>query len=351
MSCTNNEVFSMAKYKVTDSSSGRTVQLTGESPPTEKEIEGIFKQLEREQNRAKDLALAERSDQVSREHTRQTLAEAAVKEEGPEEISDVLLDIPTLKIDEIKLVVDNLEARVALDAAIANNLVRLIVGAQVGIGKVDLDIKGVEAQAVLKVKLRQVNMILARTLDTLDRNPELIRNLGEAVAVVGKEAGRAVGELGTQAGRALGPGGPVGEAIGQVGKSLGPGGPVGDTVGQIGKSLGPGGPLGETAGQVGEGAREALGPGGGVRRREGDKDETAQEGEAAREVMGPEGGVRRRTGDTTERNESVTAAEGPVKEAVKDVSKGVDETIEGKNRVREKERRHFLKKKKEKANI
>jgi hypothetical protein len=286
----NNEVFQMAKYKITDSSSGKTVQLTGESPPTEKEIEGIFKQLEREQNRAGELALMERSNQVSRERTRQTLAEAAVKEEGPEEISDVLLDIPMLKVDEIKLVVDNLEARVALDAAIANNLVRLIVGAQVGIGKVDLDIKGVEAQAVLKVKLRQVNMILARTLDTLDRNPDLIRNLGEAVGAIGRETGRAVGEIGTQAGRALGPGGPVGEAVGQV-------------------------------------------------------------GEAAREVLGPGGGVRRRTGDTTERVESVTAAEGPVQGAVKDVSKGVDQAIEGESRVKEKERRRFLKKKKEKASV
>jgi hypothetical protein len=319
----------MARYKVTDSSSGKAVQLTGDSPPTEKEIEGIFKQLEREQlereqNRAGELALTERSDQVSRERTRQTLAEAAVKEEGPEEISDVLLDIPTLKIDEIKLVVDNLDARIALDAAVANNLVRIIVGANVGIGKVDLDIKGVEAQAVLKVKLRQVNMILARTLDTLDRNPELIRNLGEAVGVIGKEAGRAVGEVGTQAGKALGPGGPVGEAIGEVGKSLGPGGQVGETVGQVGRSLGPGGPLGETVGQVGEGAREVMGPEGGIRRGEGDEGEAAEGGEGAREVMGPEGGVRRGEGDEGE------AARGPVKE---------------------KERRHYFKEKKEKTKV
>jgi hypothetical protein len=324
----------MPKYKVTDSSTGRSLELTGDSPPTEKEIEGIYRQLELErENRAGELVSAERSDQVSREHTRQTLADAAVKEEAPEEISDVLLDIPTLKIDEIKLVVDNLEARVALDAAIANNLVRLIVGAQVGIGKVDLDIKGVEAQAVLKVKLRQVNMILARTLDTLDRNPDLIRNLGEAVAVVGKEAGRAVGEIGTQAGQAVGPGGPVGEAIGQVGKAVGPGGPVGEAVGE-----------------VGEAAREALGPGGGVKRSEVDRDEPAEEGEAAREVLGPSGGVRRRTGETTERDEIVAAAEGPAREAVEEVSQGVDQAVEGESRVKEKERRRFLKKKKEKAN-
>jgi hypothetical protein len=192
----------------------------------------------------------------------------------------------------------------------------------------------VEAQAILKVKLRQVNAILSRTLDTLDRNPELIRNLGEAVGVLGKEAGRAVGEIGTQAGQALGPGGPVGETIGQVGKSLGPGGPIGETVGQVGGA-----------------AREVLASEGGVRRQKGDEDETAEGKEPAREVLGPGGGVRRRTGDTTERAESVAAAEGPVKEAIKDASKGVDQAIEGKSQVKEKERRHFLKKKKEKANV
>ncbi|MFD0427907.1 hypothetical protein ACFQ60_05820 [Streptomyces zhihengii] len=89
---------------------------------------------------------------------------------------DVLLDIPHLQVDEIALDVENLRARVSLRAEVLD-LVKLHVGADVELGAVHLDIKGVEAQALLKVHLDNVTAVIARVLTTIDRNPEILRDI------------------------------------------------------------------------------------------------------------------------------------------------------------------------------
>jgi hypothetical protein len=119
-------------------------------------------------------------------------SDRAARNEGPPSHEpDVLLDIPEVKVDEIYLNVDTVEAHVALRAKLAN-LVQLVAGVDVNIGKVELDIKGVVAQAVLKVRLENVYRILDRALTTLDRNPELIDRLSATV----EEAAGDVGQVG-----------------------------------------------------------------------------------------------------------------------------------------------------------
>ena len=59
------------------------------------------------------------------------------------------------------------------------DLVKLNVGVDVHLGKVRLDIKGVEAQALVKVRLDHVAAIVDRVLTTLDRNPELVEEPGQ----------------------------------------------------------------------------------------------------------------------------------------------------------------------------
>ncbi len=98
---------------------------------------------------------------------------------------DVLLDAPMVKVEEISLEVDDLRARVSLSARVGN-LVTLDVGSEALLGKLKLTIKGVEAQAQLKVRLQKVYAILERTLSTIDRNPEI---LGRLLAPVGEAAG------------------------------------------------------------------------------------------------------------------------------------------------------------------
>lgn len=89
---------------------------------------------------------------------------------------DVLLDVPQLQVEEINLKVENLQARVSLQAEVLD-LLKLGVGADVSLGHVELDIKGVEARALLKVRLDNVAAIVGRVLSTIDRNPQILEQV------------------------------------------------------------------------------------------------------------------------------------------------------------------------------
>lgn len=199
---------------------------------------------------------------ATREQTRQTVAEAGLEQLPEEQFPDVLLDVPTVKVDEIKIEVDDLQAQVAISADLAN-LLKLNIGAFVSIKRVLIDILGVEAQAILKVRLKRVHAILARTLDTLDRNPDILNNLlqpvGKAVGEIGSGLGKTVEELGPGLGKATGElGKGLGTATGEIGKGagktlgdLGPG--LGKATGELGKGLG------TATGEIGKGAGKTLG--------------------------------------------------------------------------------------------
>jgi hypothetical protein len=129
---------------------------------------------------------SKRSDRNSkREHIRQDLPDYSIMD--PEEIDqavDVYVDAPVVKVDEIKFELDDLRADLAVLAE-AGHFVQLQAGVAARLGKVELDIQGVETQALLEARLDNVTKILARVLTTLDRNPELLKSVGEALGDVG----------------------------------------------------------------------------------------------------------------------------------------------------------------------
>lgn len=139
---------------------------------------------------------------------------------------DVILDVPKLKVDEISLKVDDLKAKVSLSAKLAD-FVQIDVGADVHIKTVDLDLKGVEAEALLKVRLERVKQILNRTLETIDHNPAIIKAILEPAAEGAKQAGGELGEgsensgegLAEKAGKAIG-GNKVKEAVKGIGDKI-----------------------------------------------------------------------------------------------------------------------------------
>ena len=149
-------------------------------------------------------------------------------EEGP----DVLLDVPVVKVDEIDLEVDDLRAQVSVMAEV-RDILQLSVGAEARLGKVELNIQGVEAQALVKARLDNVTAILERVLLTLDRNPELLESVGRAAERVGHGAGHMLGE--------------TGEAVAEVGEGAGPG------VAQLGQGTG------QAVGALGQGAGQGVG--------------------------------------------------------------------------------------------
>jgi hypothetical protein len=194
---------------------------------------------------------------------------------------DVLLDVPVLKVDSIHLQVENLDARVSLRAKVLD-LVNLKAGVDVHLGKLRIDVKGVEAQALLKVRLDHVAAIVDRVLTTIDRNPELVESLGRTAEEVGRGTGHALGEtgeavedvgegaegavqeVGSGAGQAVGElGEGAGQAVGQVGEGAGQAvGDVGEGAGQAVGDVGQG--AGQAVGEVGEGAGQAAGDLGGT---------------------------------------------------------------------------------------
>ncbi len=200
---------------------------------------------------------------------------------------DVLLDVPELRIDTIHFELDDIDAHVALKARVLN-LVKLNVGIDLHLSRVKLDVKGVEAELVMKARLDHVAAIVDRLMTSLDRNPELVKGLSRAVSEVGKGAGEAVdktgdaakdigkgaqstlkdvgrgageatGDLGEGAGHAVGDiGQGAGQAVGDVGQGAGHAvGDVGQGAGQAVGDVGQG--AGHAVGDVGQGAGQAVG--------------------------------------------------------------------------------------------
>ena len=93
---------------------------------------------------------------------------------------DVILEIPELSVDSIGLTVQDVRAHVSLDAN-AMNFVQITAGVDVGIRKVQLSISGVLAEAYLYVDLDNVARIVDRVVATLDRNPNILTQVLQAV--------------------------------------------------------------------------------------------------------------------------------------------------------------------------
>jgi e3 binding domain len=187
------------------------------------------------------------------------------EEQDPAGPPDVLLDVPELKVDLIHFELDDLDAHVALKANVLN-LVKLNVGVDVHLSKVKLDIKGVEAQVVLKARLDHVSAIVDRLMTSLDRNPELVKGLSRAVADLGQGAGEAVDKTGDAAkdvgkgaqGALKDVGKGAGEATGDIGQGAGQAvGDIGQGTGQAVGDVGQG--AGQAVGDVGQGAGQAAG--------------------------------------------------------------------------------------------
>lgn len=92
----------------------------------------------------------------------------------------LVLDVPVLNVDEIDLEVNDLRANVSLRAELAN-LVKINVGVDVYLDQVKLLIKGLEAQALLSIKLVKVLSTLDRTLEAIDNNPQILSQIAQDV--------------------------------------------------------------------------------------------------------------------------------------------------------------------------
>ena len=108
---------------------------------------------------------------------------------------DVILDVSELEVDRIKLTVKDLRAHVSLLAELAS-LLYLQVGVHARLDEVELEIEGVRAKVLLKVRLDDVRAILKEALETVAEHPEILRILTRALdEVVSGRLGDALGTL------------------------------------------------------------------------------------------------------------------------------------------------------------
>src|SRR5215208_5279912 len=100
---------------------------------------------------------------------------------------DVLLDVSELEVDKISLEVEDLRAHVSILVELAN-LLNLSVGVDARLDQVKLEIEGVEADVVLKVRLKHIRAILEKALDTIGEHPEILRILSRSISRVVRES-------------------------------------------------------------------------------------------------------------------------------------------------------------------
>src|SRR5918994_625861 len=100
---------------------------------------------------------------------------------------DVLLDVSELEVDRITLEVEDLRAHVSILVELAN-LLHLSVGVDARLERVKLEIEGVEAKVLLKVRLEHVRAILEKALDTIAEHPEILRILARSLSQVVRES-------------------------------------------------------------------------------------------------------------------------------------------------------------------
>jgi hypothetical protein len=108
---------------------------------------------------------------------------------------DVILNVEELEVDKIKLTVKGLRAHVSVLAELAS-LVNLQVGVDARLDEVELEIDGVRAKVLLKVRLDEVRAILNHALNTVAEHPEILRALTRALnELVSGLVGDALGTL------------------------------------------------------------------------------------------------------------------------------------------------------------
>ena len=99
---------------------------------------------------------------------------------------DVVLEVPELEVDRITLEVRDLRPHVAILVELAD-LLNLTVGVAARLDQVKLEIEGVEAEVILKVRLKHIRAILEKALDTIGEHPEILRILSRSLGRVGRE--------------------------------------------------------------------------------------------------------------------------------------------------------------------
>ncbi len=85
---------------------------------------------------------------------------------------DVVVDVPSLKLEKLGIDVEKLKSRLAIDAKVAQ-YVSITAGIDAQVDTVKMTLEGVEAQTRVVIRLGRVADIMEHALDAIDKNPDL----------------------------------------------------------------------------------------------------------------------------------------------------------------------------------
>lgn len=104
---------------------------------------------------------------------------------------DVFLNA-SLSVGEIQIIVENLTAKVNIDAQVLS-LLTFNAGVDVSIGKVNLTIENITAKVLLEARLGNLAAMISDVLDSIDLNP-LIASLGSDLTTIASGVGTALND-------------------------------------------------------------------------------------------------------------------------------------------------------------
>ncbi|NJQ14016.1 hypothetical protein [Streptomyces bohaiensis] len=114
---------------------------------------------------------------------------------------DVTLDVPVLNVEEIEIEAEDLRANVTLQAELLD-LLKINVGAEASLGRLNVGVRGVEVQALLQVHLDNVASMIETALTTLAENPEIVAHLARTAESAAQSVSGAASEALPEVGRA-----------------------------------------------------------------------------------------------------------------------------------------------------
>jgi hypothetical protein len=107
-------------------------------------------------------------------------------------VPDVEIHVPELDIDRLEITLENLVARVDVDATIGrpgNEFLNISIGVNARIDSAQIVLEDVEAEAHVIAYLDDVRVIAVRALEVLDHHPEILTGLVELPSPVSEPVG------------------------------------------------------------------------------------------------------------------------------------------------------------------
>ncbi|GAL84751.1 hypothetical protein MXAN_4926 [Sporocytophaga myxococcoides] len=86
--------------------------------------------------------------------------------------TDVILEVPSIKAESVNMDAENLKFSISVKAQLSN-FSNIEIGTDIHVEKIKLDINSLEAEALFTAKLKKIETIFIKALESIDKNPDI----------------------------------------------------------------------------------------------------------------------------------------------------------------------------------